>query len=141
MRPHLQEFKDVHEKSVRPIAVTPDGKYFFSGDRAGVIAKWKVSSGKMVSQFKGHMSDLYGFCMGHEGKFLFSAGDDSQIRMWRVSTGKCVRIFNKEHKMWIEGMALSSDGKWLFTGSGDKTIKKWEVNALVLCNFVFKTRI
>ena len=116
-----------HAKAVRPCAVSPQDKFYFSGDRGGIIKKWSVKTGEFLQEMTGEGGDLYGMCVSRDGVHLYTGGNDAVVRMWNMESGELVKTMDKDHGSWIEGLAETKDCKYIFTGSGDKTSKKYKV--------------
>jgi WD40 repeat protein len=93
-------------RAITALAISPDGKYLASGSEDGMIALWRIATGKLVYRFDAE----HGGEQRHEGAVtslhftpqcrLISAGRDNTIRMWEL----------KEHGVQMDKRVLTGRG-------------------------------
>lgn len=49
---------------------------------------WEVNSGKLVSELKGHSSDINFFSFSPNGNKIITTSKDERVKIWEVKTGK-----------------------------------------------------
>src|SRR5262249_12065142 len=77
-----------HNRPVRSVAFTPDGRTLASGGAEGTIKLWDVATGKLRATLKGHTSTVQSVTITADGKTLASGSNDSTIRLWDLATLK-----------------------------------------------------
>jgi hypothetical protein len=119
------------------VAFSPDGTRLATGDDAGVVRVWDLSSGKPLHALHGHGARLATLAFSPDGWALFSGGWDHSIRHWDLTSGKEVRVIKGVvtptgqaepvgHTSVVSALALSPGGRWLYSASWDHTICVWE---------------
>ena len=78
-----------HTDYVRAVAISQDGRCFFTGGRDEDIYVWDSASADMVGRWRGHYDEVMALCIvgtrGREGnERLLSSGIDGTIRSWKV---------------------------------------------------------
>jgi WD40 repeat protein len=117
-----------HEKWVRALAFSPDGKGLISGDDGGAIRRWEVAGDKVSEPtplFRGTKGVL---CLAFDpqGKWLAAGGIDQGVRLWDANWQLQQEWNDKEGP--VQALAFSPDGKTLATGSiHSSEIKLWDV--------------
>lgn len=123
-----------HGSAVKAIRYSPDGRYFASGDRSGLVLLWKAADGKVVSQLKGHTHDVLELKYDTTGTRLISSSWDGSVILWNCLLGRRVRTFaNSEILQRFGGgnntawsTAISPDGTTIATGSEDGAVRLWD---------------
>lgn len=87
-----QRFKLTHGRSVRAVALSPDGGMLASSSMDDTVRLWDVATGHEIYTLAGHGKyggrRVLGFTP--DGKQLLSWGDDFYLRLWDVRTGKAL---------------------------------------------------
>ncbi|KAJ3040968.1 hypothetical protein HDV00_010040 [Rhizophlyctis rosea] len=74
------------KSSAMSLAISPDGKYLFTGHDVSVgspVIQWDVESGKEVRGFLGHQNTVGSVVVSADGKVLYS-GSDHTVRQWGI---------------------------------------------------------
>jgi WD40 repeat protein len=103
------------------IAISPDGRYFFTGHDDGTVRIWSID-GQELSTNLNHQSPITSVAVSEN--WLFSGSYDNTIKQWDISSGQYVQTF-VGHDNKVRSVAVSE--KWLFSGSDDNTIKQWNI--------------
>jgi WD40 repeat protein/serine/threonine protein kinase len=114
-----------HERWVRSVAVTPDGKYVVSGSWDGTVRVWDLAAAQEVRRF-GHWGVVWSVAVTPDGKYVVSGSSDKTVCLWDLATGQAVRRFTG-HEWGVSSVAVTPDGKYVVSGSGDKTVRLWDV--------------
>jgi len=113
-----------HQRVVKSMAFSPDGKYLLVGYDTNNIQVWDLQSGKQIATLK-QKGGVNSLSLSPDGFYLASGNNDSTIKIWNVQDWKEVHSFPKE-KSPVKTIAFSSDGKILASGAY-QTIKLWNL--------------
>jgi WD40 repeat protein len=107
-----------HEKKIRWIAVTKDGKKAITCGEDKTVRLWDLATGKEIKQFKGHSGFTWqcGFCKQDKQAFS-SGGPDKTIRLWDVDAGDEAKQYTGFPKR-AYAAAVSPDDKYVVGGEG-----------------------
>ena len=72
-----------HERNVRALAMSPDGRTLASGDEVGMVRLWDLRTGSAVAVLKGHALSISRLVFSADGSLLASAADIRQPRPQR----------------------------------------------------------
>ncbi len=131
---------NAHDKWVRKIAGSPDGKYVASVSDDMVCRLWSVKDGAQVREFRGHESRtpnhfpsmLYAVAFSPDGKHLATADRVGKTVVWEVASGKQAAVIETpEMYTWdprarihsiggVRSLAFSPDSKTLAIGGMGK---------------------
>ncbi len=106
-----------HDEAVTAMAISPDSKLLFSGDRGGYGILWDATTGKRMGKA---VESVRGFRINaaqfsRDSRSLFLAADDEQLAHIDIPTQKVIARMN--HDGFVSRLALSDDGKWALTVS------------------------
>jgi WD40 repeat protein len=82
--------ESAHEKLVKSLDVSPDGKTLATGGGDANITLWNFATGDPRATFRGHFNVVYAVRFSPNGKTLASGCFDNTIRLWDVKTGKSI---------------------------------------------------
>jgi RNA polymerase sigma factor (sigma-70 family) len=100
-----------------------------TGDEAGIVHVWAVSTGRLVHTFKGQASQVSALAFTPDGQSLRSCTVAEGIRHWSLTSGKEVSLIQREllgHSKAVNGLAISPAGRWVCSCSHDGSIGVWE---------------
>lgn len=127
---------EAHQKRIRRLAASPDGKLVASVSDDMDVKLWDVASGELKATLKDHKpmtphhypSMLYAVAFSNDGKLLATADKVGHIVVWDVATAKKVKSLEaptmytwdpkqRRHSIGgIRSVAFSKDGKLLAVG-------------------------
>jgi DNA-binding beta-propeller fold protein YncE len=94
------------------IVLSPDGKFLAVSCHLDKTVKvWRVESGELVTELKGHQKQIAGISFSPSGKTIATASLDETLKIWNTKNGEIVRTI----KLPERGLqvAYSPDGKSL----------------------------
>ena len=115
-----------HDRLIRAIAVTPDGKRVISASEDKTLKVWDIKTGEEQIMLKGHKNVVSAVTVTADGKYIVSASWDETIKVWDLGKEE-ERLTLKGHKDGIRGVAVTNDGKYIVSASVDRTVKKWDL--------------
>jgi eukaryotic-like serine/threonine-protein kinase len=82
-----------HERNVRALAMSPDGRTLVSGDEVGIVRLWDLRTGSAVRVLKGHALSIRRLVFSGDGSLLASAAETdsrshSEVLLWEAATGR-----------------------------------------------------
>jgi len=141
-----------HEKVVRAVSFSPDGKLLASGSVGGKIGLklWDAATGSLQRVFtpdswvslrlkdRNSGFNVYALCFSPDGQILATGnalnGRDvndiaNAVKLWDVYTGNLLALL-KGHTGSVQSIAFSPDGRKLITAGGrDNRIIVWSIAA------------
>ncbi len=112
-----------HDKQVRALVFSADGKFVATASSDGSARVWEVSTGLEVAKLN-HDSSLDAIAFSPDDRYIATASFDKTARLWEVATSKEVAKLN--HDGAVTAVAFSPDGKFVATGSADQTARVWD---------------
>ncbi len=124
----VRTLNGVHsQKSVKSLAVSPDGSIFASGGDDNNLILWDLKTGRRILTIAAHQAAVNAIAFSSDSKTLATGSDDKTVRLWNAKTGTRLRTLGG-HAGGVNAIALSRDGKTLASGSEDKTVRLWNLN-------------
>jgi serine/threonine protein kinase len=121
------------DKTVRCVAITPDGKRIAAGGGDFSVRLWDPNTDKPQppQQHDDHKDLVTGVAFAQEGRVLISASQDGTVRGWSTARrGKVAFVLPTDP---ADGMgklsclAVSPDGRWLLCGGQGKLVHLWDL--------------
>ncbi|MEG3973899.1 serine/threonine-protein kinase [Microcoleus sp. herbarium8] len=124
----VRTLNGVHsKKSVKSLAVSPDGSIFASGGDDKNLILWDLKTGRRIRTIAAHQAAVNAIAFSSDSKTLATGSDDKTVRLWNAKTGSRLRTL-AGHAGGVNAIALSRDGKTLASGSEDKTVRLWNLD-------------
>ncbi len=122
----LQPYSEAHFSPNSKVLAIANSQVFF----------WDVKTGKKLSPWLGHQSNIKGIVSSPDGKTLMTASHDGVIGFWETKTCKVL-----DHIIAHEGgvfqLAITRDGKRLASTGRDGEVKLWDVQSKRLLKTMF----
>jgi WD40 repeat protein/predicted KAP-like P-loop ATPase len=128
-----------HDRTVRSVTFSPDGKVIVSGSDDKTIRLWDLQGNQIGNPFLGHKSFVTSVAFSPEGKVIVSGSYDKTIRLWDLQGNQIGNPF-LGHKSFVTSVAFSPDGKAIISGSYDKTIRLWTLDGNPISNLADRSR-
>ena len=82
-----------HERDVRALALSPDGRTLASSDQVGTVRLWDLRSGAALCALNGHALSVSRLVFSADGSLLASAAESesqsqSEVFVWESATGR-----------------------------------------------------
>ena len=121
-----QLFRLQNDIDVWTVDYSPNGKAVATGDDAGRLILWDVSTGQRLITLQAHEEYIWSLKFSPDGKILATASGDATVKLWDTATWQEIATL-RGHDKRVNVVAFSADGKTLVSGSDDNTAKVWEV--------------
>jgi WD40 repeat protein len=118
-----------HSGGINAVAFAPDGARLVSGDSAGIVKLWDVTTGQERASLRvcEPGGGLTAVAISPDGILLATAGFlDRSVRFWDAASGE-PRGELPRTGSGVTGLAFSPDGTTLAMARGDGTIPLWKV--------------
>lgn len=86
----IEIFED-EKGSVLSMAISPDGKYIFTGNYINKICQWSTETGKLIRKLEGHTAWIYTLLVTQDNMYLFSSSRDRTVKKWSIQTGELIQ--------------------------------------------------
>jgi WD40 repeat protein len=126
-----------HNKVVKALAFSPDGRRLISGSRDRTAILWEVSlvtapgaAAKTVPailnpmhRLKGHTDTIYAAGFTPDGARAVTGAWDNELRLWRVADGQEIAVM-KGHAGRVQSLAVARDGT-IASGDWSGEVRLW----------------
>ncbi|AFZ01729.1 AAA-like domain-containing protein [Calothrix sp. PCC 6303] len=118
-----------HQKPVRTVSFSPDGRLIASGSDDRTIKLWQ-RDGRLIKTIN-HGSSVNTITFSPDGQIIASGDEGGNIKLWRLN-GTLVKIIKHTNNGSVSSISFSPDGKIIASGSNDNTIKLWNLNGTLI---------
>jgi WD40 repeat protein len=116
-----------HTKTVRSVAVSPDGRLIATGADDKSVRLWDPGSPQPGRELGHHDGPVRAVAFSPDGSRLVSASEDGTVREWDVASGRPVGPTTMRHENGkVYSVAFSPDGRRIVSGSDDHTVRRWD---------------
>ncbi|KAJ2712571.1 pre-rRNA processing protein, partial [Coemansia spiralis] len=149
--PEVRVLRNGHRLPVTSVAVTPDGRFVYSGSKDGSLIKWQRESGAKLKVFYGqnrgkkrqapsyrlgHCDHILAIAVSSDSKFVATGGRDRRIHIWSVDGDAHLGVFH-QHKDSVTGLAFRRGTNQLYSCSADRMVKLWNIDELGYMDTLF----
>ncbi|KAJ2557293.1 pre-rRNA processing protein [Coemansia sp. RSA 1933] len=144
--------RDGHRLAVTCVAVTPDGRYVYSGSKDGALTKWERATGRKAAVFRGqkkkrqpaaaaaagggHSDHILAVAVSSDGKYVATGGRDRRIHVWTVADDVHLGTFH-QHKDAVTGLVFRRGANHLYSCSADRMVKLWNIDEMGYMDTLF----
>jgi peptide/nickel transport system permease protein len=114
-----------HSQGVYALALSTDGKTFWSGGADRLLREWTVSEGLVVRQSEAHSQSIHDIARSPDGSRLATAAADRKVRIFDLGTFAPLHDVTEGHYKGALAVAWSADGNTVYSGSSDDTLRAW----------------
>lgn len=111
---------------------SPNGGRILTASDDKTAKRWDLK-GNLLTDFKGHMADVYSAVFSPDGKYILTASADHTAKLWDLKGNVLVDL--KGHTAGVNSAAFSLDGQQILTASTDHTAKLWDLKGNLLADF------
>jgi WD40 repeat protein/tRNA A-37 threonylcarbamoyl transferase component Bud32 len=115
----------MHAAMVCSVRFDASGKRLMTSSLDGTVKIWDVETGRKLTAFTGHTSEVYRAIFLDEERAL-SGGKDQALRIWDTVTGKELGAIPIDAPV-IRGLAASPDGRTAYSLDDKGSIRIWDV--------------
>ena len=113
-------------QAVYRMAISPDERLLIVAGQDDVIRVVELASGKTLSEWSAHQTEVNGLAFATEGQTLWSAGDDGTVRCWNVATGSEVKRFDAHPGNQVYEVLYDARRDLLITCGNEPVIRLWD---------------
>ena len=119
-----------HERRIRGLAFSPDGRWMATGSDDGMIRVWNMEKEKVRQKdLLGHEGPIIALAFDATSELLVSAGQDTTLRLWRVDDldvgGDVASMVLRGHAGPITALRLDNGGRFAVSAGEDGAIHVW----------------
>jgi eukaryotic-like serine/threonine-protein kinase len=115
-----------HQKPIRAIAVSPNGRQVLSSDAVGVVKLWDLHTTRELLAVRHGTGRVFTVAFTPDGSKFITGSEDHTAKLWETATGRELVTFTG-HTFWVQSLGITPDGQTLITGGIDAAIKFWDV--------------
>lgn len=86
----VQSLPQKHKSYVHAVAISPDDRLLATGDAAGTVVIWDISTLQVMSSFSAHNSEIKALSFSNDGSVLASCGG-AEVGIWSMSTNSSTK--------------------------------------------------
>ncbi len=113
-----------HDKDIRALALSRDGKVAMTGSEDGTARLWDARTGKPRCGSLRHQGQVLAVALNVAGTLALSGSDDRTARLWKVPGGEPVGD-PLHHTGQVLAVAFGPDGRTVLTGCDDGVARLW----------------
>ena len=103
------------------LALSPDGKYFFTCGSDGKISIWSSQTFQLIKQVDGHGEGASSIDISADGNTLFTGGLDHTVKSWDIRELDKVKEYSFSGQIFALGACPSSD--WIAVGNENASVE------------------
>jgi WD40 repeat protein len=107
------------------VAFSPDGRALATGDHAGAVKLWDVTTGTEWATLTVSRAEVTAVKFAPDGRTL-AVAVGADVQLWDVNTRRFVTSL-AGHEGKVQCLAYSPDGARLASGGSDRTARLWDV--------------
>ena len=111
-----------HERPIKHIKFSPDGKFVFSASADRKVIKWDYSNCKKTSEYT-HKASVNTICVPNSNKYLFSGDTTGFIYVWDITKNELKKQIKFNEFYNIRSINISSDEIYIIITLVERTGK------------------
>ncbi|KAH8402420.1 hypothetical protein KR009_011882 [Drosophila setifemur] len=137
-----------HHTPICALALSPDGKFLFTGAKSQFLLKWCTETGKVLAKSdvlpdreepetgKKRRSHVISICLSTDMKYLALAEGGPHIQIWCPQTMKHVKTL-KGHRDSVAGLVFRKGTHDLYSAAKDRSVKIWSLDEMAYVESLF----
>jgi len=121
---HIEAGGLFHQKPIHALAQHPQQSLVLTGDEDGVCKLSNATTGKLVSELKGHTKSVESVGFASKLKLAATGSIDNTIKIWDISTAQCRETL--AHEDIVVKVKWHATDPLLYSCSIDRTIRLWD---------------
>ncbi|KAJ6441365.1 putative AC transposase [Purpureocillium lavendulum] len=117
-----------HERSVRAVVFSADGKRLVSGSDDRNICLWDLSTGQAQKMTNFHIGSVCTLAVSSDGNFLVSGSSDGEVRRWELHDSLLL-VETLSVPTRISSWTISKDSRYLVMAGEDHRIRVWDMGS------------
>ncbi|EDW91082.1 U3 small nucleolar RNA-interacting protein 2 [Drosophila yakuba] len=138
----------LHHTPICALALSPDGKYLYTGAKSQFLLKWCTETGKVLDKsdvlshreepetVKKRRSHVISICLSSDMKFLALAEGGPHIQIWCPQTMKHIKTL-KGHRDCVAGLVFRKGTHDLYSAAKDRSVKIWSLDEMAYVESLF----
>jgi WD40 repeat protein/serine/threonine protein kinase len=114
-----------HDKEVKSVAFSRDGRLIVSGGMDGKLRVWEVATGRCLQAVPGHKHRVTSVAFSGDASKMLSGSWDNTLGLWDTASGQHLRTF-QGHSDRVNVVTFSPDNTQILSGSWDRSVRLWE---------------
>lgn len=114
-------------KTVRSVALNPNGKSVAAASEDGDVRVWQFKSDMRPFKYDMHTGSVNCVAFNNDGGYLASGGSDGKVSVTKHNA-KGEGIQFKAHAAPVKSTVFSKDGNRLLSAGNDRCAKLWTIN-------------
>ena len=108
------------------LSFSPDGKILACGEGQNVKL-WDITTGELITTFKGHIGFVYNLAFSPDGSILASASEDGTVLYWNIKTGDQLPSNITEHTAGVGTINFMNGSSTLASVAYSGIITLWDL--------------
>ncbi|KAJ2157886.1 pre-rRNA processing protein [Coemansia sp. RSA 552] len=145
---NVRVLKGGHRLPTTSVALTPNGRFVYSGSKDGSLVKWDRATGAKLKVFAGqkksamprydlgHCDHILAVAVSSDGKYVATGGRDRRIHIWSVGEDRHLGVFH-QHKDVVTGLVFRRGINHLYSCSADRMVKLWNIDDMGYMDTLF----
>jgi len=121
---HIEAGGLFHQKPIHALAQHSQQSLVLTGDESGVCKLSNVTTGKIVSEFKGHTKSIESAGFASKLKLAATGSIDNTVKIWDLATSQCRTTLTHEDS--VVKVKWHVTDPLLYSCSTDRTVRLWD---------------
>ena len=127
-----------HERPIKHIKFSPDGKYVFSASADRSVIKWDYKNETKSFVYK-HQASVNVICISNSNKYLFSGDSTGCIYVWDINSNELKKKITFDVLYNIRSLNISTDETYIIITLAERAAKSSSFVGIYLSEEIIKT--